>query len=143
MNELVGNSAHEQRHLVIYDGDCRFCHGAVHFIIQRDPTGLFVFTPMQTDVAKALLAQHQIHNMGVDSLVLIKHGQYLINSTAALEIAKDLTGFWYLFGIFRWVPVNIRDDCYQLFARNRYRLFGRRDSCLLPDEQLKDRFLGL
>lgn len=143
MSELVGNSAHEQRHIVIYDGDCRFCHGAVHFIIQRDPAGLFVFTPMQTEFAQSLLAQHQIHHVGVDTLVLIKDGQCLIYSAAALEIAKDLTGFWYLFGIFSWLPVRFRDYCYQLFARNRYRLFGRRDSCLVPDEQQKDRFLGL
>lgn len=143
MNELAGNSAQEQRHIVIYDGVCRFCHGAVNFIIQRDPAGLFVFTPIQTEFAQALLAQHQIDKGSVDSLVLIKDGQCLLYSAAALEIAKDLPGFWSLFGILSWLPVRFRDKCYRLFARNRYRLFGRREHCLVPDEPLKNRFLGL
>jgi len=136
-------AASELRHIVIYDGVCHFCNRAVHFILKRDPAGVFVFTPMQSEVGQSLLEQYNILNTGSDNLVLIKQGQYLINSTAALEIAKDLTGFWYLFGMLRWLPVKFRDDCYQRFARNRYRLFGRSEHCLMPDDQVKDRFLGL
>jgi predicted DCC family thiol-disulfide oxidoreductase YuxK len=143
MNESTAEAVKDHRHLVIFDGVCHFCNGAVNFIIKRDPAGLFVFTPMQTDFAKSLLAQHQIHNVGVDTFVLIKNGQSLIYSAAALEIAKDLTGFWYLFGIFSWLPVSFRDYFYKMFARNRYRLFGRQDSCMVPDEHLKHRFLGV
>lgn len=138
---MTGTS--ELRHIVIYDGVCHFCNRAVHFILKRDPAGIFVFTPMQSEVGQSLLAQYEIRNTGIDSLVLIKQGQCLIDSTAALEIAKDLHGFWYVFGIFRWLPVKFRDYLYQLFARNRYRLFGRSEHCLTPDVQFKDRFLGL
>jgi predicted DCC family thiol-disulfide oxidoreductase YuxK len=133
----------ELRHIVIFDGVCNFCNGAVNFIIKRDPQGLYAFTPMQTEFAKSLLVKHQISNVGVDTLVLIKQGQCLMYSTAALEIAKDLTGFWFLFGIFRWLPVHFRDSVYKLFARNRYKLFGRQEHCMVPDEHVKARFLGL
>lgn len=143
MNDPTANSMPDQRQLVIFDGVCHFCNGAVNFIIKRDPTGIFVFSPMQTEFAKSLLAQHQITNVGVDTLVLIKNGQCLIYSTAALEIAKELRGLWFCFSIFRWLPVSFRDACYKLFARNRYRLFGRQASCMVPDEQVKARFLGL
>lgn len=143
MGESAVQVASNHRHIVIYDGVCHFCNGAVQFIIKRDPAGLFVFTPMQTDFAQTLLTHYKISNIGVDTFVFIKHGDALIYSTAALEIAKDLSGFWYLFGILRWLPVNFRDYFYTLFARSRYTLFGRRDSCLVPDEQQKDRFLGL
>jgi predicted DCC family thiol-disulfide oxidoreductase YuxK len=143
LSEPAAKAVIDHRHLVIFDGVCNFCNGAVNFIIKRDPAGLFAFTPMQTEFAKSLLAQHQIQNVGVETFVLIKHGECLIYSTAALEIAKDLTGFWYLFGLCKWLPVSFRDYFYQLFARNRYRLFGRQDSCMMPDEQIKARFLGV
>ncbi len=143
MSESALQVASKHRHIVIYDGVCHFCNGAVHFIIKRDPAGLFVFTPMQSDFAQSLMAQHNIQHLGVDTLVLIKQGQCLMASTAALEIAKDLTGFWYWFGICRWLPVTFRDGIYQRFARHRYSLFGRHDRCMMPDEALKDRFLGL
>jgi predicted DCC family thiol-disulfide oxidoreductase YuxK len=143
LSEPAAKADNDHRHLVIFDGVCNFCNGAVNFIIKRDPAGLFAFTPMQTEFAKSLLAQHQIHNVDFDTLVLIKDGQCLIYSAAALEIAKDLTGFWYLFGLCKSLPVSFRDYFYQLFARNRYRLFGRQDSCMMPDEHLKNRFLGV
>lgn len=143
MNPLLREAVTDHRHIVIFDGVCNFCNGAVNFIIKRDPAGLFVFTPMQSEIARSLLDQHQIHNAGVDTFVLIKNGQCLIYSTAALEIAKDLTGFWYLCGIFSWLPVRFRDYIYKQFARNRYRLFGRQEHCMVPDEQVKARFLGL
>lgn len=131
------------RHIVIFDGVCNFCNGAVNFIIKRDPQGLFAFTPMQSQLAKNLLAQHQISNVGIDTFVLIKAGQVYVFSNAALEIAKDLQGHWYLFNVFRVLPSGLRDFFYKLFARNRYRLFGRSDTCRLPTEKLKARFIGL
>jgi predicted DCC family thiol-disulfide oxidoreductase YuxK len=131
------------RHIVIFDGVCNFCNGAVNFIINRDPDELFVFTPMQSQLAKNLMAQHQIPNVGIDTFVLIKAGRAHVFSNAALEIAQDLKGYWYLFTIFKLLPSSFRDFFYKLFARHRYRLFGRSDTCMMPTEKLKARFVGL
>ena len=131
------------RHIVIFDGVCNFCNGAVNFIIKRDPQGRFVFTPMQSKLAQELMAKHQIPSVGVDTFVLIKNDQCLVFSSAALEIAKDLTGYWYFFNVFRVIPAPIRDMFYKLFARNRYKLFGRQEICMVPTENLRSRFIGI
>lgn len=127
----------------MFDGVCNFCNGAVNFIIKRDPNGIFVFTPMQSDLAKELMTRYEIHNVGVDTFLLIKNGQYFVFSSAALEIAKDLTGLWYMFNIFKLVPAPIRDFLYKLFARNRYALFGRQEHCIVPTNEVRSRFIGV
>mgnify|MGYP000260850286 FL=1 len=129
--------------IVIFDGICNFCNGAVNFIIKRDPNATFAFTPMQSPLAKELMKQYKIDNVGIDTFLLIKDGQCLIFSSAALEISKGLSGYWYLFNFFKLVPSPIRDVVYKLFARNRYRLFGKADSCMVPSPDVKSRFVGL
>ena len=133
----------DSRNIVIFDGVCNFCNGSVNFIIKRDPEGVFAFTPMQSDLAKELMEKHQIFNVGIDTFLLIKDGQCLIFSSAALEIAKDLTGFWYLFNILKLIPAPVRDFFYKLFARNRYKLFGRKEHCMVPTTAIRSRFVGI
>jgi predicted DCC family thiol-disulfide oxidoreductase YuxK len=132
----------DNRHILIFDGVCNFCNGAVNFIINRDPDGLFAFTPMQSDLARELMEKHKIQNVGIDTFLLIKNEQCFVFSSAALEIAKDLTGLWYIFNVFRLVPSVVRDFIYKVFARNRYVLFGRQDTCMVPTEAMRSRFLG-
>lgn len=135
--------AMDKRHIVIFDGVCNFCNGAVNFIIQRDPGGKFVFTPMQSQLAKELIDKHGFNNVGVDTFLLIKNDKCHIWTNAAFEITKDLTGYWYLFNILRIIPRPVRDWLYRLFARNRYSLFGRTDACMVPTPELLGRFIGL
>lgn len=132
----------DNRHIVIFDGVCNFCNGAVNFIIARDPKGLFAFAPMQSDLAKELMETHNIHNVGIDTFLLIKNGQCFVYSSAALEITRDLTGYWYAFNVFKLLPAPIRDFFYKTFARNRYALFGRQDKCMVPSEEIRSRFIG-
>lgn len=130
-------------YIVIFDGVCNFCNGAVNFIIKRDPEARFVFTPMQSDLAKELMRKHQINNVGVDTFLLIKNERCFMWSTAALEITKDLSGLWFLFLIFKIVPAKVRDYFYKVFARNRYKLFGRKPECMVPTQKIKSRFIGV
>jgi len=132
----------DSRHIVIFDGVCNFCNSSVNFIIKRDPTGIFAFTPMQSGLAKELMRKHNI-NTSIDTFMLIKNDQCYVFSTAALEITKGLTGFWYLFNGFRIVPVVIRDFIYKAFARNRYVLFGKREICIVPNDEVRSRFVGI
>jgi predicted DCC family thiol-disulfide oxidoreductase YuxK len=131
------------RYLIIFDGVCVFCNGVVNFIIKRDSEGVFTFSPMQSDVAKSHIKQHHASKEILNTLMLVKNGRCYLKTDAILEIAKDLSGMWYLFNIFKIIPRPIRDFLYTLFARNRYRLFGKRDSCMVPTENVKSRFIGL
>ena len=133
----------DNRQIVIFDGVCNFCNGAVNFIIKRDPTGVFAFTPMQSELAHELMNKHDIHNAGIDTFLLIKGDQCFVYSSAALEITKELTGFWYIFRIFKFVPSIIMDFFYKVFARNRYALFGRQEACMVPTEEMRSRFVGI
>ena len=130
-------------HIVIFDGVCNFCNWAVNFIIKRDPDGKFVFTPMQSELAKDLMLKYQVDNVGIDTFLLIKEDQCFMWSSAALEITKDLSGLWFAFLLFKVVPATIRDYFYKVFARNRYNLFGRKATCMVPTEEVKSRFIGV
>ena len=130
-------------YIVIFDGVCNFCNGAVNFIIKRDPESRFVFTPMQSELAKELMLKYQVEDAGSDTVLLIKHGQCFMFSSAALEITKDLSGFWSIFLVFIIVPAKIRDFCYKVLARNRYNFFGRKARCMVPASDVKSRFIGV
>ena len=90
---------------------------------------------------KKLIEENDASMMGEDTFLLVKNGQCYERTDAALEITKDLTGFWYVFRVLKILPKPFRDFFYRLFARNRYALFGRRDSCMLPTENIRERFL--
>lgn len=131
----------DNRHLVIFDGVCNFCNGSVNFIIKHDSQRIFSFTPMQSELAQQLINKYGITKVGVDTFLLIKNNQCYVRTNAALEITKDLDGYWKWMRLFRIVPRPIRDFFYRLFARNRYALFGRTDACIVPSDEIKDRFL--
>jgi len=129
------------RHIVIFDGVCNLCNGSVSFIIKRDPKNKFVFTPVQGEFAQQLIEKDALENVGEDTFLLIKDGQHFMYSDAALEIAKNLSGLWPLLYILRFLPRFIRDSLYKMIARNRYRLFGRTDTCMVPTEDMRSRFV--
>ena len=133
----------EHRYIVIFDGVCNFCSGAVKFIIKRDPQGVFAFTPMQSELAQELTERFNVPDVGTDTLVLIKEGECYVLSDAALEIARDLKGPWRFCYVFKVVPRPIRDAAYKLFARHRYRLFGKKNACMVPCAEVTSRFLGI
>jgi predicted DCC family thiol-disulfide oxidoreductase YuxK len=128
--------------VVVFDGVCNFCVGAVRFIIKRDPQAIFRFTPMQGVLGQALIRTHGVPDGG-DALLLIKAGRAYSGSDAALEIARDLSGGWPICRFLRVVPRPLRDCLYRLIGRHRYALFGRRPACMLPSAEQKGRFVGL
>ncbi len=109
----------------------------------HDTKGRFVFTPMQSDLAQQQIDQYGITNVGVDTFLLIKNDRCYIWTDAALEITKNLDGYWKLMRFFKIIPRPIRDFFYRLFARNRYAIFGRSDTCIVPSKEIKARFLGI
>jgi len=132
----------EGHQIIIFDGVCNFCNGAVNFIIKRDSKGVFKFAPMQSEIAQELLLKHQARaEVGDDTFILIKNGQCFERTNAALEITKDLEGLWFIFRAFKIVPSVVRDYFYRVLARNRYKLFGKRAACMMPTKEVRDRFL--
>ena len=95
----------ENKDLVIYDGVCNFCNGAVAFILKRDKAERFIFSPMQSEYAQEVIEQYEVDTVGIDTFMLVKNGQLFLWSDAALEIAKDLSGLWFVIGVFRILRV--------------------------------------
>ncbi|MBT4161089.1 MAG: DUF393 domain-containing protein [Gammaproteobacteria bacterium] len=127
--------------VVIFDGVCNFCSGAVDFIINRDPQAKFRFAPNQSNAGQILMERHQIQDLSDETLMLIEGDTYKLRTEAALAIAAELKWPWPLFTVFLLLPVTFRDYFYRVFARNRYRLFGKKNACMVPSADVRNRFL--
>lgn len=127
--------------IVLFDGTCAFCEGAVTFIAARDPAGYFRFGASQTPAAEALLAAHGVTRESARSLILIEGGQVFLRSTASLRVARRLVWPWSLLGVFLLVPAPLRDPFYRLVAAVRHRLAGRSNACELPPPEIRSRMI--
>ena len=127
--------------IVLFDGVCNFCNASVNFVIERDKTGYFKFAPLQSEIGEELVAKHGIDTAETDSVIVVENDRAYTHSSAALRIAKRLDGLWsWSFGLVI-VPKPIRDFLYRLFAKHRYRLFGKKDACMMPTPEIRARFL--
>ncbi|GMA62491.1 thiol-disulfide oxidoreductase DCC family protein [Alicyclobacillus fastidiosus] len=129
----------EHNKVVLFDGVCHLCSAVVRFIILRDPTGRFRFAPLQS-----VVAEQWIDSAGVDqnSVVLLEEGQIYVKSAAVLRILRELRGVWPLYYLFVLIPAPLRDAAYDFVARHRRQWFGQQDSCMVPTDEMKNRFLG-
>jgi len=127
--------------VVIFDGVCNLCSRAVTFILARERDQALRFASAQSEAGRALLKRRGFDPESVETFVCIKGETVLVRSDAALEIARHLRPPWSALRLLRVVPQRLRDAVYDLVARNRYRWFGKRDSCLRPAPELEDRFL--
>jgi predicted DCC family thiol-disulfide oxidoreductase YuxK len=126
---------------VLFDGECNLCNGSVQFILRRDPAGRFRFASLQSDAGRELRHQYGLHTESIDTVVLIAGDKAYTRSDAALGIARRLGGLWPVLYVGMIVPRFIRDRIYNFIARNRYRWFGKRESCYMPTPELRGRFL--
>ena len=126
---------------MLFDGYCNFCSRSVQFIIRRDPRRRFLFSAAQSPAGKKLSREYGIGELAEHSIILILDGKIYSKSGAALRIAVRLRFPWTLFGVFFIFPPAIRDPVYRLIARNRYRLYGKRQECFLPGPEIRERFL--
>lgn len=126
--------------VVLFDGVCKLCNASVNFILQRDRKGKIKFTPLQSDYGQALLDEYGKESEMPDSIIFLEGDRLTAKSTAALRITKYLDGLWPLCTIFLIIPRFIRDFFYDVIAKNRYRWFGKNDTCRLPNPEFEDRF---
>ena len=129
--------------IVLFDGACNLCNSSVAFIIQHDKKEQFLFASLQSDAAKETLLQFDLKKLNFDSIVLVEKENIYDKSTAVLKIAKQLSGSIKLLYALIVFPHFIRDWVYDYIAKNRYKWFGKKDNCMVPSEEIKNRFLDL
>jgi len=126
--------------IVLFDGVCNFCNGAVNFIIRHDKEKKFRFAALESEFGEQMRAKFGIGD-DVDSIVLIQNDRSYLHSAAVLRIIKELGMPWSLGYPFIIIPVPIRDWFYKLFAKYRYKLFGKKDVCMVPTPDVRERFV--
>ncbi len=128
--------------VILFDGVCNLCNSAINFVIKRDKKDHFRYASLQSEIGQKLIAERNINTSKIDSIILIEPGvAYYHKSTAALQIAKRLSGLYPLFSIFLVLPKFFRDWIYDIVAKNRYKWFGKKDSCMIPTPELKALFI--
>lgn len=126
--------------IVLFDGVCNFCNGSVNFLIERDREDKFRFATLQSPAGRALKEHFNIGD-DVDSVVLIEGDVAYTHSEAAFRMAGALGGLWSVFRIFGIIPAALRDPLYRLFAKYRYKLFGKKDACMIPTPEIRAKFI--
>ena len=136
LQEQAGNHP-----VMVFDGACNLCHGWVAFALKRDPDGTLRFLAAQSPLGQDFLRRNQLPAEIFDSFYLVEDGAILQKSRGFLAMARHLRRPWPLLGILAILPAWLLDPLYDLIARNRYRWFGRREVCLVPELGAPDRFL--
>lgn len=132
---------HTNEAVILFDGMCRLCNGAVNYILKRDKKKKFRFATLSSTFAADLIRQYE-YLKGVDSIIFVKDGQTYVRSAAVLRIFRMLGGMHTLLYAFTIIPPFIRDRLYEWIAANRYRWFGKYDQCMVPTPEVLERFLS-
>lgn len=127
--------------VLLFDGVCNLCNASVQWVLLHDRKGVFRFAALQSDTGQALLQKWGRPTEDFDSVVLADGDRLLIHSDVPLEIVRRIGGWWSLLYAFKIIPRPIRDGVYHWIARNRYRWFGKRESCMLSRPEWKERFV--
>ena len=127
--------------VLLFDGVCNLCNNSVNFIIRHDKKNKYKFSALQNDIGNEIIEKFKIDPNKTDSIILIQGEKHYIKSSAALRIAKNLSGAYPLLFAFMIIPPFIRNWVYDYIAKNRYKWYGKRDSCMIPTKELKDKFL--
>ncbi len=140
VNDLAQKADQISPPVVLFDGVCKLCNRSVNFILRIDPTGRMKMASLQSDYGRRVLERHGMKSGPLDSMMLLEGERLTTKSTAVIRISKYLGGAWPLCMIMLIIPRFIRDFLYDVVAKNRYRWFGKFDTCPLPDPEFEDRF---
>ncbi len=127
--------------ILLFDGVCNLCNGAVQFVIKYGSKNTLRFAALQSETGQQILEHFNLPKEDIFSVILVENEKVYVRSSAALRMYKNMGGFWNLMYLFIIVPRPIRDAIYNLIAKNRYKWFGEKESCMIPTPELKSRFL--
>lgn len=131
----------DKGNFVLFDGVCNLCNGFVQFIIRHDKKKKFKFASLQSTFSQQYLQETNQSTTQFTSFIYLRNGKELKQSRAALYVLKDLQSFISLLFILIIIPPFIRNYVYNIIAKNRYKWFGKKEACMVPNENLKARFL--
>ena len=131
----------DKKAVILFDGVCNLCDSTVQFILKRDKKGYFHYASLQSEAGQALLTANGLPTTDFDSFILVENGKVYQKSTGALRVARHLGGAWPLLYAFIIIPPFIRNAVYNWVARNRYRWYGKKEECMLPRPEWRERFL--
>ncbi|GGI25110.1 thiol-disulfide oxidoreductase DCC family protein [Pedobacter mendelii] len=126
--------------VIFFDGVCNLCNASVQFTIEHDKKNVFKFTALQGEYAKTILPKFNVDIEKMNSILLVENEKLYTKSSAALRVAKELSGLLPILYAFIIVPKFIRDWVYDIIAKNRYKWWGRQESCWIPTPELKSKF---
>lgn len=129
-------------YVVLFDGVCNLCNSSVNWIIDHDKRNEFRFASLQSEYGQQVINKFNLHGEYLNTVILVDGDTLYTRSAAVLKIAGIIGGVWGLLAVFLIVPAFIRDIVYNFIARNRYRWFGKKESCRIPTPELKSKFLG-
>ena len=127
--------------ILLFDGYCNLCNNSVQFVLKHEKNTDLLFTSLQSDAGISLLKQYNINPLNLDSLVFIKNNKFYTKSSAALRLTPYLKGLYPLLYSLLIIPPFIRNTVYDYIARNRYKWYGKAESCMMPTKELINRFL--
>ena len=130
----------ENSKVILFDGVCNLCNDSVKFIIKNDKRNIFKFAPLQGKYGIKIQNSYNINTTKISSIILVDGENTFTKSSAALRIAKDLRAPFFMFYVFIIIPVFIRNFIYDIIAKNRYKWFGKMESCMIPSNELKNKF---
>ena len=128
--------------IILFDGVCNLCDASVHYVIKHDKNDLFRIVALQSDLGQTILKHIGINPSHIDSIILYEPGvAYYYKSSAVVEIAKGLSGIFTWFTLFQILPTVLRDYVYDYVAKNRYKWYGKKQECLVPNKEIVSKFL--
>ena len=132
----------KDKKIILFDGVCNLCNDSVLKVIKYDKKNIFLFASLQSKKGLEIIKHLNIDTSLIDSIILYDPGvSFEIKSTAALKIMKEFNGFWSLTQVFMIIPENIRNIVYNYIAKKRYKWFGKKEQCMIPTPELKEKFL--
>ena len=127
--------------IILFDGVCNFCNRTINIILKYDDQAYFQFAASQSSAAMGIMQAFNLDEKAISSVILIEQEKVFTKTDAVIQIANRLSGWPSLFRLLKFIPKPMRDFAYDLIAKNRYALFGKKDNCMIPDASMRHRFL--
>jgi len=127
--------------VILFDGECNLCNGVVRFIIKRDKKNVFKFASLQSAYGASVVSAHHLQSAPLETIVLVDGETIYTQSDAVITILKSLGGVWKLASVFKIIPKPVRNGVYRFIAKYRYKVFGKRETCMVPTEEMKSKFI--
>ena len=138
----MGSDIEISKSVILFDGYCNLCNSQVNSILRFDSKKFFYFSNLDSSFSKKVIKENKVESLEGKTIILYHNNKIIIKSNAAIKIAYLLGGFFKIFIIFKILPNFIRDGIYDVISRNRYRWFGKSDSCYIPKKEILDRFIN-